>query len=516
METIAEKNKRIAKNTLLLYFRMLLVMTVSLYTSRLVLQALGVEDFGIYNVVGGLVSLCSVFSASISSAISRFLTIELGREHNERLRDVFSASTTILFVLCIVIVLIAEPLGLWFVSHKMVIPATRMGAAHWILHLSLLSFCINLISAPYNATIIAHEKMGAFAYISIFEIVAKLLVTLILFFVTSDKLIIYGILMTLVALLMRYVYGHYCVRHFQECKYHYFFDKDLFKEIFSFAGWNFIGSTAAVIRDQGGNILMNLFGGPAVNAARGISVQVNNAISQFATNFMTAMNPQIIKSYATEDYTYMYSLIYRGARFSFYLLLILSLPLMICTSYLLDVWLVEVPKYAVDFVRLSLLVSMVDALTNSLTTSIIATGRIKYYQMTVGGMLLLNIPISYFLLVIGMSPVVVLWVALGISVACMIMRILFVKKLLGLSIWHFIKEVCFNCLFVGVLSVVFPLLLYKLLGCDDFETFIIIGLTCVLCSSVAALFVGCHKSEQAMLFDKIKVVLYKSHGKNRR
>lgn len=516
METTAEKNKRIAKNTLLLYFRMLLVMAVSLYTSRLVLQALGVEDYGIYNVVGGFVSLCSVFSASISSAISRFLTIELGRENNERLREVFSASITILFVLCIVIVIIAEPIGLWFVSHKMVIPVERLNAAHWILHLSLLTFCINLVSAPYNATIIAHEKMGVFAYMSIIEIVAKLLVTIGLFVVTFDKLIIYGILMAIVAFLMRYIYGHYCVRHFQECKYHYYFDKDLFKEIFSFAGWNFIGSTAAVIRDQGGNILMNMFGGPVVNAARGISVQVNSAISQFANNFMTAMNPQIIKSYATNDYAYMYSLIYRGARFSFYLLLVLSLPLMICTSYLLNVWLVEVPKYAVEFVRLSLLVSMVDALTNSLTTSIIATGKIKYYQITVGGMLLLNIPLSYIFLNYGLSPVVVLWVALGISIVCMIMRILFVKKLLGMSIWRFIKEVCINCFFVGVLSVFIPYLLYRLLSCNDFATFLLITLVCVLCSSLSAIFVGLHKSEKAMLADKVGVVLNKFHGKNRR
>lgn len=507
METTSEKNKRIAKNTLILYFRMLLVMAVSLYTSRLVLQALGVEDYGIYNVVGGFVSLCSVFSAAISSAISRFLTIELAREHNKRLLDVFSASSSILFILCIAIVVIAEPIGLWFISHKMVIPVDRLCAARWILHLSLLTFCINLVSAPYNAAIIAHEKMEAFAYISIFDIVAKFLVALVLFVVSFDKLIVYGILMSLVALLMRFVYSHYCVRHFQECKYHFFFDKDLYKEIFSFAGWNFIGSTAAVIRDQGGNILMNLFGGPAVNAARGISVQVNSAIAQFANNFMTAMNPQIIKSYATEDYTYMYSLIYRGARFSFYLLLILSLPLLICTSYLLDVWLVEVPKYAVEFVRISLLVSMVDALTNSLTTSIIATGKIKYYQMTVGGMLLLNIPISYIFLVIGMSPVVVLWVALGISLLCMILRILFVKNLLGMRIWDFVKEVCVNCFFVGTLSTAFPFLFYRLIGCDDFTSFIIITLICVFCSLAFTLMVGCHKSEKAMLYDKIKAVL---------
>lgn len=491
-------------------------MAVSLYTSRLVLQALGVVDYGIYNVVGGLVALCSVFSASISSAISRFLTIELGREHNERLRQVFSASTTILFVLCFAIVIIAEPIGLWFVSHKMVIPAERLTAAYWIFHLSLLTFCINLISAPYNASIIAHEKMGVFAYISIIDIVVKLLVVVVLFVIPFDKLIVYGILMALVAILMRYVYGHYCVRHFQECKYYYFFDKALYKDIFSFAGWNFIGSTAAVVRDQGGNILMNMFGGPAVNAARGISIQVNHAVAQFANNFMTAMNPQIIKSYATEDFKYLYTLIYRGSRFSFYLLLILSLPLLICTGYVLNIWLVEVPRYAVEFVRLSLLVSMIDALTNSLTTSILATGKVKYYQITVGGVLLLNLPLSYLFLVMGMSPVVVLWVALGISVVCMVLRILFVQSLLGMKIWVFVKEVCLNCLFVGALAIIVPVILYKLIGCDTLVAFIVLSFVCVLFSMASSFIFGCKKSEKAMLVDKVKVIISKIHGKNSR
>ena len=509
METTSEKNKRIAKNTLLLYFRMLIVMAVSLYTSRLVLQALGVVDYGIYSVVGGIVSLCSVFSASISSAISRFLTIELGRENNVRLRQVFSASTTILLILCVAIVIIAEPIGLWFVSHKMVIPAERLTAAYWIFHLSLLTFCINLIAAPYNACIIAHERMGVFAYISIVDIMAKLLVVAILFIVPVDKLIIYGVLMALVAVMMRYIYGHYCVKHFQECKYSYSYDKTLFKEIFSFAGWNFIGSTAAVIRDQGGNILMNLFGGPAVNAARGISIQVNHAVAQFANNFMTAMNPQIIKSYATEDFKYLYTLIFRGSRFSFYLLLILSLPLLICTGYVLDFWLVEVPHYAVEFVRLSLFVSMIDALTNSLTTSILATGKVKYYQIAVGGTLLLNIPISYVFLRLGMSPVVVLWVSLSISFVCMVFRILFVQRLLGIRIMDFVKDVCFNCLAVGLLSIILPFVVYRLIGCDNFIEFAILCLVCVVCSMFASFFVGCKKSERSMLIDKVKAIVAK-------
>ena len=516
METQSDKNKRIAKNTMLLYLRMLLVMAVSLYTSRLVLKALGVVDFGLYNVVGGLVAMCSIFSGSISSAISRFLTIELGREHNERLRQVFSASITILLFLSVIIVIVVEPIGLWFISNKMVIPLERLDATFWIFHLSLLTFCVNLISTPYNASIIAHEKMGVFAYMSIIDIFAKLFVVAVLFLVSFDKLIVYGLLIAFVAIMMRFIYGFYCTRHFQECKYFYFFDKQLFKELFSFAGWNFIGSTASVIRDHGGNILMNLFGGPAVNAARGISMQVNNAVNQFTSSFMTALNPQIIKSYAVEDFSYLYSLIFRGSRFSYYLLLLLSMPLLLCTNYILNLWLGVVPEYAVVFVRLALLVSMIDSLTNTLTTGILATGKVKYYQIVVGGMYLLNIPFSYLFLKLGMPPTVVMWVSLAVSFSCMMLRVFFVKNLLGMEISSFMKEVLLNCMGVTIVTIILPYVVYWCIGCEDFLSFVIIGFICLFCSCLCILFLGCKKGEQELVFEKAKTIIDKVCGKNSR
>lgn len=515
-ETTSEKNKRIAKNTLLLYFRMLIVMAVSLYTSRLVLQALGVVDYGINNVVSGFVSLFSLFSASISTAISRFLTIELGREDKIRLKHVFSASLTILIILCGVIVVIAEPIGLWFLYHKMVIPMERLSTAHWIFQLALLRFCVNLLSVPYNASIISHEKMGVFAYISIIDVMLKVLIVAALFVIPFDKLLVLAILDTIVAIILRMIYAQYCLRHFSECKYYFFWDKPLIKEIFSLTGWNFIGATAAVTRDQGGNILMNMFGGPVVNAARGISLQVNNAVSQFASNFITALNPQIIKSYATSDTGYLYTLLYRGSRFSYYLLFILSLPLLICTQYVLNLWLGIVPEYSVIFVRLALLVSMIDSITNALTTGILATGKVKYYQITVGGMLLLNIPVSYLFLKLGMTPVVVMWVSLAISLACMTLRILFVKKLLGMEILAFFKHVCGNCMFVSLVSMALPLLLYSQMGCEDFVAFVILGLTCLISSTICVLFLGCTVGERALFLDKAKSMFVRFYGKNRR
>ena len=334
MSNTTENNKRIAKNTLLLYFRMLFLMAVSLYTSRVVLNALGVEDFGIYNVVGGVVAMFSVLSGSLSTAISRFITYELGKGNKENLNKIFSSAVTIQFGLAGIIILLAETIGIWFLNIKMNIPEVRMEAANWVFQFSILTFAINLISVPYNASIIAHEKMSAFAYISILEAVGKLTIAYLITISPIDKLIFYAILMCAVALVVRLTYGNYCKRHFSECTYHFSWDKLLLKQMFGFAGWNFIGASSAILRDQGGNVVINLFCGPTVNAARGIAFQVNNAVNQFVTNFMTALNPQITKSYASGDKEYMMTLIFQGARLSFYMLFLLSLPILVNTHYL--------------------------------------------------------------------------------------------------------------------------------------------------------------------------------------
>lgn len=292
--TTKGNSKRIAKNTLMLYFRMLLMMGVTLYTSRVVLNALGVEDYGIYNVVGGVVAMFTMISGSLSNAISRYITFELGKGNQQRLNTIFSTSIIIQLFIAIIIAILAESIGIWFLENRMVIPTERMVAARWVLQFSLLTLIINLISVPYNAAIIAHERMSAFAYISIIEAVGKLAIAYFITVAPIDKLIFYAILMAFVAIIVRFTYSTYCRRHFEECKFRWVFDKELLREMLSYAGWNFIGSTSALFREQGGNILINMFGGGAVvNAARGISVQVRSAITQFASNFMTAINPQI-------------------------------------------------------------------------------------------------------------------------------------------------------------------------------------------------------------------------------
>lgn len=508
MTDTAANNKRIAKNTLMLYFRMLFTMAVSLFTSRVVLNTLGVEDYGIYNVVGGVVSMFSIISGSLSAAISRFITVELAKGDADKLRKTFSASVTIQLLLSLIIVVLIESIGVWFLNAKMVIPAERMDAANWVLQFSIVTFVINLISVPYNATIIAHEKMSAFAYISILEVVCKLVIVYLLKISPIDRLVFYAILMCAVSVIIRLVYGYYCNRHFAECKFSFRFDKDLLKRMFSFAGWNFIGASSAVLRDQGGNIIINLFGGPAVNAARGIAMQVNHAIVGFSNNFMTALNPQITKSYASGEQDYMMKLIFRGARFSFYMLLFLSLPVLVSTHYILSVWLGIVPEHSVLFVRLALIFAMSESISSPLVTAMLATGKIRNYQIVVGGLQMLNLPISYVLLRIGCIPETVMMVAIGLSQCCLAARLVMLRTMIGLSARKYLREVYLNVILVTTAAAVLPILTSVILE-ESFLNFVIIVLISLITAAISIFYIGFNKNERDFAVTKFKYAIHK-------
>ena len=400
VQTSSGNNKRIAKNTLLLYFRMIFMMAVSLYTSRVVLNTLGVEDFGIYNVIGGVVAMFSVISGGLSAAISRYITFELGQGNTAKLKSVFSSSVTIQIGLALLIFVLAEIGGVWFLNEKMNLPESRIGAANWVLQCSILTFMVNLISVPYNAAIIAHERMQAFAYISIIEVVLKLLIVYILVIFSFDKLKLYGILLLAVACVIRIAYGIYCKRNFKECTYHFRFNKTPF--------------------------------------------QVNVAVNGFATNFMTAINPQITKSYASGDYLYMLTLVQSGARFSFYLLLLLSLPIIIETNTILTLWLKNVPEYTVIFVRLVLVFAMCEVLSGTQITALQATGNIRNYQIVVGSLQLLNFPISYLLLGKGYAPETTMYVAICLSLGCLFARLWFLHRQVEISIKSYFTQVLLN------------------------------------------------------------------------
>ena len=500
MTDTAANNKRIAKNTLMLYFRMLFTMAVSLFTSRVVLNTLGVEDYGIYNVVGGVVSMFSIISGSLSAAISRFITVELAKGDADKLRKTFSVS--------LIIVVLIESIGVWFLNAKMVIPAERMDAANWVLQFSIVTFVINLISVPYNATIIAHEKMSAFAYISILEVVCKLVIVYLLKISPIDRLVFYAILMCAVSVIIRLVYGYYCNRHFAECKFSFRFDKDLLKRMFSFAGWNFIGASSAVLRDQGGNIIINLFGGPAVNAARGIAMQVNQTIVGFSNNFMTALNPQITKSYASGEQDYMMKLIFRGARFSFYMLLFLSLPVLANTHYILSLWLGMVPDHSVLFVQLALIFAMSESISSPLVTAMLATGKIRNYQIVVGGLQMLNLPISYVLLRIGCIPETVMMVAIGLSQCCLAARLVMLRNMIGLSARKYLREVYLNVILVTMMAAVLPILASVVLE-ESFLNFVIIVLISLITAAISIFYIGFNNNERDFAVTKFKYAIQK-------
>lgn len=508
-DNLSANNKRIAKNTLLLYFRMLLTMLVTLYTSRVVLRELGVDDYGIYNVVGGVVAMFNVISGALSSAISRFITFELGKGNLDKLKKVFSSAITIQIFIALVIFILAESVGLWFINNKLVIPVERLDAAHWVFQFSIMTFAVNLISLPYNATIIAHERMSAFAYISIIEVISKLGIAFCLGFAPFDRLVFYALLLMIVAVVIRMIYAYYCRTHFDECaSYRFILDRSLLKEMFGFAGWNFIGTSSAVLRDQGGNILLNMFYGPEVNAARGLAMQVSHAVQGFVTNFMTALNPQITKSYASGQHDYMMTLIFQGARLSYYILLLLSLPIIFNTSYLLSIWLETVPAHTVIFVQLVLVFAMSESLATPLVTAMLATGKIRNYQLLVGGLQLMNLPVSYFLLRAGYPPQIIFIVAICISVACEMARLYMLRKMIKLPVKDFFTKVYLNVMAVTLVASVLPYLFVTNME-TSFVNFIASCMVCVISTMTSIYLIGCNKDDRKLVHSFLSNIVQK-------
>ena len=503
MDSHAENTKRIAKNTLMLYVRMLFSMLVSLYTSRVVLNTLGVEDYGIYNVVGGFVAMFSLISSSLSASVSRFLTFELGRGDMERLKETFSTSLLIHLVLAGIVLVLAETVGIWFLNTQMTIPAERLYAANWVFQASILSFMFGLSSVPYNASITSHERMSAFAYIGILDVVLRLLIVLFIAYAPFqfDRLIVYSLLLVFVGMSLQCIYLWYCRKNFEECRFRLHFNKTCWKEMNAFAGWNLIGCTAVLLKDQGVNILLNLFYGPILNAARGIAGSVNVAVCSFANNFMAALNPQITKSYALGDSEYVVSLIERGSRFSFYIIFIIALPILLETDFVLTLWLKQYPIHSINFVRLALLLSLCDILSNTLITLQLATGKIKNYQLVVGGMYLMNFPLSYFFLKIGFQPEVVYVVALMVAFCCLGLRLVYLNKMTGLIISEFVQRVCLNVFLVMVVASFMPILIFLQMESSLYR-FVIVSVVSLLSSGFTIYYVGCSKNERAFILLK--------------
>jgi O-antigen/teichoic acid export membrane protein len=497
-----ETNKRIVKNTLLLYIRMLFSLGVSLYTSRVVLNVLGVEDFGIYNVVGGVVAMFALINASLSAASQRFITFELGKLSDQKLVETFSAVVTIHAILAIVIFVLAETIGLWFLNTRLNIAISRIDAANWTYQCSVFSFLTALLSVPYNAAIVAHEKMKAFAYIGIIEVVLKLAVVYVLVFVKIDKLKLYAVLILLVAVIVRLIYGYYCRNKFAECKFKLLWHKEIFLRIASFAGWSFIGTSSVVLMTEAVSILLNMFFTVIVNAAQGIAMQVQSAITGFVSNFMTALNPQITKSYASGDHKYMMTLVQQGARFSFYLIFFISLPLLIETESILKLWLKIVPDYTVIFVRLTLIYSIFQTLSNTLITAQLATGNIKTYQIVIGGLQMLNLPFSYVALRIGFPPQSTMVIAIAISFFCLSARIYLLRSIIKLPVAHYLQHVVLNVIVVAICSAIIPIVVYSNMK-NGLPRFFCVCSLCVVSTTAVIYSIGLSKKERTLVRSKM-------------
>ena len=498
------RGTRIARNTLMLYVRMFALMLVGLYASRVVLAALGENDFGIYNVVGGVVSMFTIISGALNSAVQRFITYEMGKGAEAQLNKVYSSAVFIQLGLALLIVAIAEPLGLWFIDSEMTIDPSRIPAARMVLHFSLLAFVVNLMSVPQMASITAHEHMSAYAWIGILDGALRLGVALLIAHSSHDRLVMYAALMAAVVIIVRGAYGIYCRLNFPECRFRPHFDKVLIKEMFSFAGWNFIGVTSGVLRDHGGNILVNLFSGPAVNAARGVAVQLNGAVQGFVTNFMTAVNPQIIKSYASGEHEYTFSLVRKASRLSFCLLYLIALPVIFNAGFLLGIWLKEVPAHAPLFVQLFLIFALSESLSNPMITAMLATGDIRKYQLVVGGLQLLNLPISYVCLKLGAMPEVTVIVAIVISQICLWARLVMLNKATGFPVLPFVDKVYCTVLFKVVCGSVWLPLFIEVAKPEGFLGFAISAVSCVLVTLLAVWLLGLEPDERQWAIDKLK------------
>ena len=488
-------NTTILKNTLLLYVRMILVLLISLYTSRIVLEQLGVTDFGIYSVVGGVVTMLSFFNSSMSSATQRFISFELGKKNIFQLTKVFSLSVIIHFIIAIGVLILAETIGLWVVNNLLTIPEKRLSAANWVYQFSVITFIINIISVPYNAAIIAHERMNVFAYIGVFEVVLKLLLVYSLDFFGYDKLKLYAVLICIVSLIIRLTYGIYTNKKIKACKFTFIWDRKLFNTLFNYAGWNLWGNIAVVTYNQGINILLNIYFGPIVNASRELSFQVNSALNKLTSGFQTAMNPQIVKNYASKNIDLMHNLILRGSKFSFFLVFIISVPLFINTHKIIFMWLGIIPEYSIIFVKLLLINSLINSLSGPLMTGAQASGNIKLYQLIIGGLLLMILPFSYFLLEMGYSPEITLYVSIFFGIVTLFARIILVSNLIDLSKKQFLLKVIIP-VFKVFLTVLFLVKLFQNIFPSYFQSFILSSVIVLALTCTIVFYIGLNKIER--------------------
>ncbi len=497
-------NRRIAKNTMFLYFRMFLIMGVSLYTSRIVLGTLGVEDYGLYNVVGGIVTMFSFLNGSLGAATSRYITFELGKKNYERLNQIFNVALVVHILIAFIIIILAETIGLWFFYEKMTIPEERLNAAFWVYQISIITSFFSMTQVPYNAVIIARENMKVYAYVGIVEVLAKLIIVYIIKVSPIDKLVFYAILLCTLQVSILLYYRYFCTKHYQESHLKLCKDKCLYKNIFSYAGSDMIGSIAVMAQGQGLNLLLNVFFGPVVNAARAVAYQVQGAVTQFSNNFMTAVRPQIIKSYAEDKLEDMWRLVIQSSCFSFYLMWMICLPLMLEADTVLRLWLGEYPDHSVSFLILILILCLIQTLKTPRVTVFHALAKVFASNITVGIVLCLAFPLAYVFLKMGGSPESVFWAANISMIASELVSVFVLKHYLDYSIIKYLLSVHGRCLLVACVSFVIPYFVFNKIMDAGFLRLCVTTILTTLSVGLTSLYIGMDKSMRTKLYSIVK------------
>lgn len=501
-------NKRLAKNTMVLYVRSFIVLLLSLFTSRITLQALGVDNYGINSAVGGVIGMFHLISSSLSKSISRFITFELGHGDSHKLKKIFSTAINIQLGIGAIILLLGETVGVWFLNTQMNIPEGRMYAANWVLQCSIWSFFIGLTQTPYSACIIGHEKMKALTIFNIVDTILRVIIVLLLYISPFDKLITIAILGFVVSLLMRIAQRIYCGRKFEECHYQFVFDKSLMKEMTGFAGWSFLTNTTWLFNTQGVNILINIFFGVSYNAARGLAHKIEGVVKRFTNDFTVALNPQITKSYAAGEIDEMNKLICRGTRLTYYLMFVMSLPFIFEAYYALYLWLGMVPDYTVIFYRLSLIATLITMIGGTGLTAIQATGNIKWYTITMTCIAFLVFPMTWIAYKYGYPVEWSYIIFIIIYIIIDIVRLFFMRHLWGFPIMMFVKEAIVPIMLVSIISIIFPSLIYFNMEQSLIRAAFVTVVS--LLSGLGAVYtVGLKKSERVMLRNKINDTINK-------
>lgn len=508
MKNIKSNNKTIAKNTILLYLRMIVLMIVSLFTSRVILNSLGFVDYGIYNVVGGIVTMLQFLNVGMSGASQRFITFDLGKGNLANLKNTFCTSVITHYLIALIVVIVMETVGFWFINFRLNIPEERLFAANWVFQCSIITFALSVIAVPYNACIIAHEKMGTFAYISIFETISKLGVAFAILYSTIDKLILYATLIALVQFVIRLVYVVYCKKNFTECTFNYRLDKPLLKQMFSFAGWGCLGNMGFSTKDQLSNILLNLFFGTTVNAARGIATQISGVISSFASNFTMAMNPQITKLYAAGELENSRKLVYAGAKYAFFLLSIIVIPFLTNEHYIMVLWLGKIPEYTDVFVFIIIGNALIYSMAHTTATAIQATGHVRWLQIGLASILLMEIPVAYIILKLGGNPYQAMIPSIFTTLCSVIFRMCLLVRLVdGYSMKIYLNDII-RCLLIFSLAISLSIYIRSLLPQN---LFLFIFTTVVsLCITVFFIYIfGLNAAEKSFVTNKCKIIINK-------